>query len=47
MTAASQPLCKEERPSIPPERLLSALLLLVSYVIRSERQLMEQADYNR
>ena len=36
----------EGRPSIPPERLLSALLLQVFYGIRSERQLMEQLDYN-
>src|SRR5262245_48241067 len=31
----------EGRPSIPPEQLLSALLLQVFYGIRSERQLME------
>ncbi len=37
---------KEGRPSIPPEQLLSALLLQVLYGIRSERQLMEQLDYN-
>ena len=37
----------EGRPSIPPEQLLSALLLQVFYGIRSERQLMEQLDYNR
>jgi transposase len=36
----------EGRPSIPPEQLLSALLLQVFYSIRSERQLMEQLDYN-
>ena len=36
----------ERRPSIPPEQLLSALLLRVFYGIRSERQLMEQLDYN-
>src|SRR5215471_11311941 len=35
----------EGRPSIPPEQLLSALLLQVFYGIRSERQLMEQLDY--
>ncbi len=29
------------RPSIPPEQLLSALLLQVFYGVRSERQLME------
>src|SRR6185437_2581098 len=36
----------EGRPSTPPEQLLSALLLQVFYGIRSERQLMEQLDYN-
>lgn len=36
----------EGRPSIPPEQLLSALLLQVFYSIRSERQMMEQLDYN-
>jgi len=36
----------EGRPSIPPEQLLSTLLLQVFYGIRSERQLMEQLDYN-
>jgi transposase len=36
----------EGRPSIPPEQLLSALLLQVFYTIRSERQLMEQLDDN-
>ena len=34
------------RPSIPPEQLLRALLLQALYTIRSERQLMEQLDYN-
>jgi transposase len=34
------------RPSIPPEQLLRALLVQVLYTIRSERQLMEQLDYN-
>lgn len=34
------------RPSIPPERLLRALLLQVLYSIRSERMLMEQLEYN-
>jgi len=37
---------KTGRPSIPPERLLRALLLQVLYTIRSERLLMEQLDYN-
>ena len=36
----------EGRPSIPPEKLLRALLLQAFYSIRSERQLMEQLDYN-
>jgi transposase len=34
------------RPSIPPEYLLRALLLQILFSIRSERQLMEQLDYN-
>jgi transposase len=34
------------RPSIPPERLLRALLLQAFYTIRSETELMEQLDYN-
>jgi transposase len=34
------------RPSIPPEQLLRALLLQVLYTVRSERQLMEQLEYN-
>jgi transposase len=34
------------RPSIPPEHLLRALMLQVLYTIRSERQLVEQLDYN-
>jgi transposase len=36
----------EGRPSVPPEQLLSALLLQVFYGIRSERQLIEQLHYN-
>ena len=36
----------EGRPSIPPEQLLSALLLQVLYGIRSERQLIEQSSGN-
>ena len=31
------------RPSIPPEKLLRAMLLQAFYTIRSERQLMEAA----
>jgi transposase len=34
------------RPSVPPEQLLRALLLQALYTIRSERQLMEQLEYN-
>jgi transposase len=34
------------RPSIPPERLLRAILLQAFYSIRSERQLMERLDYD-
>ena len=37
---------KTGRPSIAPERLLRALLLQLLYTVRSERQLMEQLDYN-
>ena len=34
------------RPSIAPERLLRASLLMALFSIRSERQLMEQLSYN-
>ena len=34
------------RPSVPPEKLLRALLLQILYSIRSERELMEQLEYN-
>src|SRR5215472_6261604 len=34
------------RPSIPPERLLKASLLMALYTIRSERMFCEQLDYN-
>ena len=37
---------EEGRPSVPPEQLLSTLLIQALYGIRSERQLMEQLDYN-
>lgn len=37
---------KTGRPSIPPEQLLRALLLQIFFSIRSERQLVEQLDYN-
>jgi transposase len=36
----------EGRPSVPPEQLLNALLIQALYGIRSERQLMEQLNYN-
>src|SRR5437763_398267 len=36
----------EGRRSIPPERLLRALLLQMLYSIRSERMLIEQMEYN-
>jgi transposase len=34
------------RPAIPPERLIRASLLQILFSVRSERQLMEQMDYN-
>jgi transposase len=37
---------RDGRPSIPPEHLLRALLLQAFYTVRSERQLMEQLNYN-
>jgi transposase len=37
---------KGGRPSVAPEKLLRAMLLQVFYSIRSERQLMEQVQYN-
>ena len=37
---------KTGRPSIPPEKLLRALLLQILYSVRSERLLVEQLDYN-
>ncbi|MHC9237557.1 IS5 family transposase [Pseudooceanicola sp. 502str34] len=36
----------EGRPSIAPKRLIRASLLQILYSIRSERQLVEQMDYN-
>jgi transposase len=36
----------EGRPSIAPERLLRASLIQALYSVRSERQLMEQTNYN-
>ena len=35
------------RPSIPPEKLLRAMLLQAFYSIRSERLLMERLEYDR
>lgn len=37
---------KGGRPSIAPEKRLRAMLLQVFYSVRSERQLMEQTQYN-
>jgi transposase len=34
------------RPSVPPEKLLRAMLLQAFYSIRSERQLMERLEYD-
>jgi transposase len=34
------------RPSVPPERLLKASLLIALYSVRSERAFCEQLDYN-
>jgi transposase len=36
----------EGRPSIAPERLIRASLIQILFSIRSERQLMEQMQYN-
>jgi transposase len=37
---------KTGRPSVPPEQMLRALLIQILFSVRSERQLMEQLDYN-
>jgi transposase len=37
---------KRGRPSIPPEFLLRASLIQILYTVRSERQLVEQIDFN-
>ena len=37
---------KGERPSIAPEKLMRAMVLQVLYSVRSERQLVEQINYN-
>jgi transposase len=45
LSARLERLCAETgRPSVPPERLLRALLLQVLYWIHSERLLMEPAQ---
>jgi transposase len=36
----------EGRPSIAPERLLRAALIQILFSVRSERQLMDQMQYN-
>jgi transposase len=36
----------EGRPSIPPEQLIRAMLVQILFSVRSERQLVEQLDYN-
>jgi transposase len=36
----------EGLPSIPPERLIRASLIQIQFSVRSERQLMEQLQYN-
>ena len=37
---------KGGRPSIAPEKLMRAMLLQILFSVRSERQLMEQTQYN-
>ena len=44
--AFSKLFARDGRSSIPPERLLRALLLQAFYTVRSERLLMQQLDYN-
>lgn len=47
LSAAFSKLCSHTgRPSIPPEHLLKASLLQAFFTVRSERQLMEQINYN-
>jgi transposase len=46
LTAMYAAQVKGGRPSIAPEKLLRAMLLQVLYSVRSERQLMEQVQYN-
>ena len=40
----SQAYSKMGRPSVPPERLLKAMLLMALYSLRSENQLCERID---
>jgi transposase len=47
LDAEFEALCTDfGRPSFPPERLIRASLLQILFSVRSERQLMEQMDYN-
>ena len=47
LDAEFEALCaKEGGPPIPPQRPIRARLLQVLFSIRSERQLLEQMDYN-
>lgn len=46
LTAMYEAESKGGRPSIAPEKLLRAMLLQVLFSVRSERQLMEQVQYN-
>ena len=41
-----RPTSKAGAPGIAPEKLLRAMLIQVLYSVRSERQLMEQTQYN-
>lgn len=34
------------RPSVPPERMLKAMVLMALYTVRSERRFCEQLDYD-
>jgi len=42
----AKPYAADGRPSIAPERLLRAALIRILFPIRSERQLIEQMQYN-
>jgi len=44
--AAYEPAEKGGRPSIPPERLLKALVLMSLYTVRSERALCERITFD-